>query len=341
MADAEVLSTMDRARTPLLRLTAALLLGLLASPAVWAADGTSTAAAPIAIPFEHSVGETYGLEITREARVDGATRSLERHELAVTVRSPLGDGWLVDMRHQALIKNGVRIDLAERTETNAALLDELGGGILRLRVDERGTAESILNWKQVEAALARTTERLLADRVARHGLEGEALTRARELLEASLARPVIEPLLMADWNIVYAACGVRLRPGAPDVRQVDVPRADGGAAVPATDTRSLTPVRDADGDVAALRFVSDVRFGDGGRVRFGSAEAILTERAVITYDPRTGLIDGERVRTLRRGARTAEEIVRFRETPEPRGAESPRAAGDLPAATGPLADARG
>ena len=122
---------------------------------------------------------------------------------------------------------------------------------------------------------------------------------------------------------------------------MDVPRADGGSVVPAHDTRNLSPLRDADGDVRSLRFVSNVRFGDGGRVRFGTAEAILTERAVITYDMRTGLIDGERVRTLRRGARTTEEIVRFCETPEPGATGTEAAPRDLPTEAAPIAEARG
>lgn len=337
MADAQVLPSMVRPRTPLPRFLCLLAAGLLLLPTLRSAHGAVDAVT--AIPFEHALGKTYGLAITHEARVDGATRSLERHDLAVTVRSPLGDGWLVDVRHVALAKDGRRVDLSERTEANAALLDELGGGVLRLRVDRRGTAEAILNWKQVEAALARTKARLLAEREARHGLHGAALERARSLLDASLARPVIEPLLLADWNIVYAACGVRLRTTAPETRRVEVPRADGGGAIPALDRRSLTPLTDANGVVQALRFVSDVLFGDSGRVLFGDTEAILTERAVIHYDRATGLLDGERVRTLRQAGRTSEEIVRFRETARPLEARAPVDTA-LPAATGPLADAR-
>lgn len=319
MVDAGTLPNMARNRSRRLVLLGALLVAAGAAPAAASPATPDEGASTLVIPFERAVGDTYALAVTHEAVRDGVVVGRERHELLVTVRSPLGDGWVVEVRHQALVRDGVRHDLSAHGEAVDALRDELGGGVLRLRVDGRGTAERILNWRQVESALARTADRLLAERARRHGLSGAAMARARALLEASLARPVAEPILMADWNIVYAACGVRLQPGVPETRRVDVPRADGGAPIRAVDRRRLTA--DGTGGRSWLRFVSDVRFGDDGRVRFGAAEAHLTERAEITFDRTTRLLAGERVRTLRTPRHVTHEIVRFAEREAPVAAD--------------------
>lgn len=339
---------MDRVRTLLLRIAYAALMGLTGLSAVSTASAAPDRGAEnarrgtekIAIPFKHAMGDTYGLSVTREALRDGLVVSSERHELSVRVRSPLDDGWLIDVRHCALIKNGTRFDLRERTEANAALLDELGGGVLRLHVDRRGTALRVLNWTQVDGALRRTAERVIDERVTKHGLAGDALARARKLLAVSLARPAAEPILMADWNIAYAACGVRLLPARAETRRIDVPRADGGPAVAAVDRRSLTPTYDERGAARHLRFVSDVQFGEAGRIRFGAAEAFLTERAVIDFDRKTHLIKGERVRTLRRNGRASRDVVRFAETATPEALDTVVPRPIKPTTAAPIAEAR-
>ena len=188
---------MFRART--LSIVLAALVGIRGGNAVAdegegrAPTGTERAVAqePLAIPFEHRVGERWRLVVERREGSGGQEGPATESEVEAEVLSPYGRDLLVEVRALAMRAGGRRQALAPRAPENAAALDARGGGRLALRVDHQGSASDLLNGEEVRAALVRA---------------------GRDVGET--AWPAAKQALLEEWNTAYRACGVPLVPGA-------------------------------------------------------------------------------------------------------------------------------
>jgi hypothetical protein len=212
------------------------------------------------------------------------------------------------------------VDLTSAAPRAASLRDEFGGGQMRIRVDHRGTATEILDWPRVEAALLRAGERRLERRRIRDGLDARAVAQARTDLRGSLDRARLEPLLLADWNLAYGACGT------PLPRDVRVPRMDGGPSLAARDRRQLSEEQDADGRARYLRFTSELSFAGGANEIVLSeskdplappVRARVRQWSYVRFDRDTRRLGGLRSRAMTTAQRTMLEVVRFAEAALP------------------------
>jgi hypothetical protein len=315
-------STLGRA---LLVLLAALPLALPTHAAPDEDRGRPSAAA-LQIPFAHTTGDRYRLHFDHEVIRDGKRTGWRSLDLAVHVIGPLGRDQMIELRWLQIAFGKQVVDLTSDVPRAASLRDEFGGGRMRIRVDSRGTATEILDWPRVEAALLRAGERRLERRRTREGLDAHALAQARAELRASLARPRLEPVLLADWNLAYGACGTPLLLGVPTTRDVRVPRMDGGPTIAARDRRQLSEEQDADGRARYLRYSSDLSFGGGTNdivlstpddVLAPPATARVRQWSYVRFDRDTRRLGGLRSRAMTTADRTVLEVVRFAEADLP------------------------
>ena len=310
------------------------LLVLLASlpvavPAAAAPDrsGGRPSAAAVQIPFAHGAGARYRLHFDHEVIRNGKPAGQRSLDLAVHVIGPVGPDLMVELRWLRIGIGKELVDLTANNPRAAAMRDEFGGGQMRIRVDRRGTATEILDWPRVEAALQRAGERRLERRRVREGLDAKALTEARLALRTSLDRTRLQPVLLADWNLAYGACGTPLLLGVPATRDVRVPRMDGGPPLAARDRRQLIEETDADGRARYLRFSSDLSFGGGtNEIVLSDSDDVLRppvrarvrQWSYVRFDRNTRRLGGLRSRAMTTNDRTVLEVVRFAEATLPK-----------------------
>jgi hypothetical protein len=282
-------------RAGLVLAAAAVALGAASALAPAAAEGDSC----VSIPFGHRVGEEYALRFEQEEERDGGAASRVATEVRVRVVSPYRDDLLVELTWLAIDVDGRRLALRPRSAENAAALDRLGGGLLLARVARDGTAREVLNWDEVQRALTR------------HAASGGTAS------ETSLARPVVEPLLLREWNVAYAACGLAMVPERSVETPVEVPDVLGSTRFPAVDTRTIRVARRRDGGVTSLEVssrLSVVLSASAAKAEGREAASLrILQSGSTSYDVGSGLLAGSQRREVRAAGRLTVTTLRFRE----------------------------
>lgn len=265
-------------------------------------------AGTLVMPFEREVGDRWGIVIQRTVRRFDGGLSRERRVMDATIRAPRGTGWLVALAYTRLELDDRVIDLAKQDAATQAQRDRLGGGLLLLAVDGRGTATRVLNHKAVGEALER-----------------HARTQGRKTVaSASLSA------LLADWNTVYAACGVEFTAGEIQRRKIAVDVV-GGDALEGAQARRLareTAGRrelvftsharfGAEAPATAAQTSADVAYQTNAATRGDPSDWGIEDKERIRFDEDTRRIEGKHLRTIRAGARQATILVRFHETALP------------------------
>lgn len=262
----------------------------------------------LVMPFEREVGDRWGLVIQRTVRRFDGGLSRERRVMDATIRAPRGTGWLVALAYTRLELDDRVIDLAKQDAATQAQRDRLGGGFLLLAVDGRGTATRVLNHKAVGEALER-----------------HARAQGRETVaSASLSA------LLADWNTVYAACGVEFTAGEIQRRKIAVDVVGGDVLVGAQARRLAreTAARrelvftsharfGAEAPATAAEASPDVAYQTNAATRGNPSDWRIEDKERIRFDEVTRRIEGKHLRTIRAGARQATILVRFHETALP------------------------
>ncbi len=297
------------------------------------------------IPFAHRVGDRFRLRIERTVRERMDRRQSQKDskqsntfaaDIDVEIVSLYGDGYVAELHWLALERGSRRVACYPPTAANAAVRDSVGGGVLRIAVQSDGTATSILNWMEVRDALARfhRARALRYQRETKKPVDLEAIERRL------LRRAVVEPVLLGDWNQVYAACGVSLRPGETVTRRVDVPTTGGRAStgaratLPAVDVQDMDIYRNEHDAVVGLVYSSQKTIGTRSKASSTPRDRIASmlpgseatqdirvdERVLIHFDAETEMIHGTRRRDLHTGGankRHVVETLRFSELPVP------------------------
>ena len=310
-------------------------------PATSEAEAPRVPEAEQTILFAHRVGDTYRLRIERTVREQAGSKKPQRGaavrqdkfaaDIHVEVVSLYNEGYVVELHWLALERNGRRVACFPPAPENAAIRDSVGGGVLRIAVQSDGTATSILNWLEVRDALTRfhRTHALRYQKETKKAVDFDAMERRL------LRRAVVEPVLLGDWNQIYAACGVTLRPGKPLTRRVEVPTTGGlQATLPAVDVQVMDVYRNERDAIVGLVYTSKKEIGarpvsrsadersDRIQSMLPGSQATkdirVDERVLIHFDAETQAIHGTRRRDLHtggRGARHVVETLRFSELP--------------------------